>query len=157
MQKPMFFVCLTCFCYFNALLLKIPKMVSRWLQEPPKRPQERPKSLQDGPKSSSGRAQAGPKTALWRLKFAKLPPSCHLAGHVSPSCLQVASKMAPRGPKRPPEGLQEGPSWRQESPRGPQETLKRLPRGPQDARTPACILVRRLQETGAAVIRRQAF
>ena len=82
----------------------------RWLNDGPKSAQGGPKSRQDGPKTAPRRPHDGSKSVLWRLKFgqvaSKLPPSCHLAGHLRPSCLQVASKMVPRASRS-----QLGPTW----------------------------------------------
>ena len=63
-----------------------------------------PRAAQGGPKQGPRRPQDGSLAAQVHQVASKMPPSCHLAGHVSPSCLQVASKMAPIGPKRPPRG-----------------------------------------------------
>ena len=144
-----------CFCYCTASRLKMPKMAQRWPQECPRRPQDGPKSRQVGPKTAPRRVQDGLKTALWWLKFAKLPPSCLQVAILPAMLRQAASKLpprwhqeAPRGPqkvskrpptstKSPPRGLQEAPKSSQEAPkeppRGPQEALKRPPQGPQDA------------------------
>ena len=70
----------------------------------PRRPQEPPRWPQDGPKATPRQPQDGsrslPKGFLTSLNLTcldNLPPSCHLVGHLPPRCLQVASKMAPRG------------------------------------------------------------
>ena len=93
---------LLCFCYFTALRLKMPKVAQRWSQESPRRPQGRPKSLQDDPKRGPARAQAGPKTASRRFS----------GGSSSPNHLQVASKLLscrPCSAKWPPSCLHNGP------------------------------------------------
>ena len=158
----------------------MPKMAQRWPQECPRRPQDGPKSRQVGPKTAPRRVQDGLKTALWWLKFAKLPPSCLQVAILPAMLRQAASKL-------PPSCLQDGPKRPQEAPRGPQKvskrpptSAKRPPRGlsPVSEAPPRGYLQpgtlgscwerstsrlfrklsdRRLHETGAAVIRRQAF
>ena len=151
-RKTMVFVC---FCYFTASRLNMPKMAQRWPQECPRRPQDGPKSRQVGPKTAPRRVQDGLKTALWWLKFAKLPPSClqvailpamlrQAASKLPPSCLQDGPKRPQEVPRRSPRGPQQAPRVLQEAPkrpsRGPQEALKRPqepvqrpPRGPEEA------------------------
>ena len=134
----------------------------RWLQDGPKRRPRGPKTAprgskrapsgpkrrQDEPREGPGRPQDGPKSPPSRLQVACKSQSKIILYHKGP---QEAAKT----PQEPPRGPQELPG-------GPQEAPKRPPRSSQEARKrhssgSSCSSDRRLHETGAAVIRRQAF
>ena len=110
----------------------MPKMAQRWPQECPRRPQDGPKSRQVGPKTAPRRVQDGLKTALWWLKFAKLPPSCLRVAILPAMLRQAASKLPPRWHQEAPRAPRRSPRGPQQAPRGPQEAsrlFRKLPPG----------------------------
>ena len=64
-------------------------------------------------------AQDGPKT----------PPKTAQVGQDGSSCCQMASKMAPHGPRWHPRGIQDGPRGLQDGPRDSQDASGRAPGG----------------------------
>ena len=77
-----------------------------------------PRWLQDALKRAPRRPQEGPKTAARWLQVA--------------SSRDLLPKTPCKTPKRAQRRPQEGPRTHQEAPRGPQEALKRLPKGLQN-------------------------
>ena len=139
----------------------------RWLQDGPKRhprgpktaprsskrAPRRPKRRQDEPKENPRRPQDGPRSPPSRLQVASKSPSETIL-------CQGSSQEAPKRPQEPPRSPREASKSSQEArrrlPSAPKRTLRRFYVTRASIR-PICISDRRMHETGAAVIRRQAF
>ena len=159
----------------------------RWLQDglqsPPRGPKMTPrgsKRASRGPKTSSGRAQDDPKTAPSRLQAASKSLPSRIQNH-------LLSEPLSRGAREAPKALRGSPRGPTDLPGGPKKAPKRPPQSPQEAPKlhPSTTLTlhfqafdrlvalttfifraravsissgtARMHETGAAVIRRQAF
>ena len=106
---------------------------SSWLQDGPRRPQERPKR---GPR----RPQERPRAPQERPKRAPRGDFSGPEGAIEISAALFFDRWPPRWPKRGPRGAPEGPKTAprapKRAPRAPQEGPKRGPRG--SLRPPTC-------------------